>query len=765
MAAVEQYFSSVVFLLHCDGADNSTTFTDHSPSPKVITRGGAAIIDTAQSKFGGASARLDGNGDHIQMPYSAAVAVPTGDFTIEFWVRLFVTPGDAALARHGTSAVNSFPWAFDFVEATRTFRFSGWRASNAASYSISSLAAVNDQQWYHLAGVRSGDTMLFFVDGVLQGTAAVSGSLFVTTATMHIGAVGSSAPFLNGWVDDYRATKGVARYTTDFTPHTVAHPNANDSIGSIAAPPAFGDVLALGVTLVSGSITAPSPLADPSLYGERRLIVERFFQAVSLLLHFDGSDASTTVTDHSSFAHTPTVGGNAQIDTDQSKFGGASGLFDGTGDYVTFPHHECFDFSTSDFTIECWVRFSALTQNMDIVRKSSSASVWKLGWVLSGGQFNFFGAASGGGTLFSISSSGLSIVTGQWYHIAGTRSFTTYRLFVDGALAASTTISGNMNTDANPVIIGSGTTSLVGTSGWIDDVRITKGVARYTAAFTPHTEAHPNSNDMLGLLRAPAVFGDIEMTGGAAIGGYLRDSGLPAGPSIYGGIANRGVIAAPAVLGGVLGARLRGILIGGWLTAPSVFGTVYAKATHDFVDAVEGLPTNYNLDLVTPTGNVRVPMTSWQATLQVENQCYARCTVPGADAWLDTLEEATSFIIYRSAQLPSGAVIEAEIVTAPLDTLQIDRGPINNTASLSGYFPAYEEDDDPDPQFDRVLTGIRSSSSYESGVRVRSEIDWTLRPAQRAFYGEASFIVSYMNLYATCYKDYADAYMDVGERL
>jgi hypothetical protein len=76
-----------------------------------------------------------------------------------------------------------------------------------------------------------------------------------------------------------------------------------------------------------------------------------------VLLHFDGSDASTTITDSNSggSAHTWTAAGNAQIDTAQYKFGGASGLFDGTGDWVTTPDHADFTLGSSDFTIDLLV--------------------------------------------------------------------------------------------------------------------------------------------------------------------------------------------------------------------------------------------------------------------------------------------------------------------------------------------------------------------------------------------------------------------------
>jgi hypothetical protein len=82
------------------------------------------------------------------------------------------------------------------------------------------------------------------------------------------------------------------------------------------------------------------------------------FASVVLLVGFDGSDGSTTFTDESGAAHALTAVGNVQVDTAQSKFGGASGLFDGAGDAITAADSAAWHFGTGDFTVEAWVRFS-----------------------------------------------------------------------------------------------------------------------------------------------------------------------------------------------------------------------------------------------------------------------------------------------------------------------------------------------------------------------------------------------------------------------
>ena len=83
----------------------------------------------------------------------------------------------------------------------------------------------------------------------------------------------------------------------------------------------------------------------------------------SLLLNFDGANNSTTFTDSSSYNHTGTAYGNAKISITQSKFGGSSGYFDGTGDYVQFPYNSIFDLSSGDWTLEAWFYPIALTRS------------------------------------------------------------------------------------------------------------------------------------------------------------------------------------------------------------------------------------------------------------------------------------------------------------------------------------------------------------------------------------------------------------------
>jgi hypothetical protein len=237
-------------------------------------------------------------------------------------------------------------------------------------------------------------------------------------------------------------------------------------------------------------------------------------------------------------------------------------------------------------------------------------------------------------------------------------------------------------------------------------------------------------------------------------------------------VAVPGPLGAPAVLTHALGAYVG---VPGPLGAPAVLaraeiiarvsvpgplGAPAVLAFHDFSGYVQFAATRYVCDLVTPGGLVRVPISSWQATLQVDRECYLMAVIPNCGEWLVDVDAATEFVITRLALLPNGQSFAYEMARCTLQTSQTDRGPTNHTCTISGYFAALTQVQDPPPAFDRVLTGIRSISNYDSGTRVRCSIDWTLRPAMRAFYAGSEFIVGYMNLYGT--ED--DQYMDIGPR-
>ena len=204
--------------------------------------------------------------------------------------------------------------------------------------------------------------------------------------------------------------------------------------------------------------------------------------ATVLLLHCDGSDAATTFTDSSESAHTVTAVGDAQLDTAQFKFGTASGLLDGSGDYLTIPDHANWD-TDGAYTVDFWLRYNASVQ-------TESYFI---------GQHDHSGA-SGGGWAVLLNAGVLTVDIGNtqviaaspnflantWHHVAWTRdSSGNNRLFVDGNQIGSTVINSDATTSTNLLQIGEQpSTGGKPFNGWLDEIRISKGVARWVSNFT-----------------------------------------------------------------------------------------------------------------------------------------------------------------------------------------------------------------------------------------------------------------------------------------
>ena len=224
---------------------------------------------------------------------------------------------------------------------------------------------------------------------------------------------------------------------------------------------------------------------------------DAYYPQVSALLHFDGVNGSTVITDNSKNNLYVTASNGAAISTAQSKFGGASVLFDGTNDNLTIASNSVFDFGTNDFTIEFWVYFNALSTSRMLVERwtTGNANSWQIYWRSTGTSIAFLVGSS---TILLQDSNTTRITTGQWYHIAVTRSSSTNRLFINGTQVASATDSTSL-TNSLPLAIGTqistGTNYL---NGYIDELRITNGYARYTSNFTTSSIAFADGGGDIG---------------------------------------------------------------------------------------------------------------------------------------------------------------------------------------------------------------------------------------------------------------------------
>ena len=224
-------YTNTVLLLHGDGTNGSTTILDSSKvvgSPKTVTAVGNAQISTAQSKFGGASLLFDGAGtpmDRLTIPTgTAGLQFGAGDFTIECWVyRLTTSTAVIAIGQADLATVAGSSWVFYVSSSTSSEVYIG----SATKAVTSPNPSINT--WAHIALTRSGGNLRSFLDGTLLSTNATLGSDAInnglTTYPNTFGSFGANTTGLNGYIDDLRITKGVARYTSNFTPPTAPFPD------------------------------------------------------------------------------------------------------------------------------------------------------------------------------------------------------------------------------------------------------------------------------------------------------------------------------------------------------------------------------------------------------------------------------------------------------------------------------------------------------------------------------------------------------------
>lgn len=218
------------------------------------------------------------------------------------------------------------------------------------------------------------------------------------------------------------------------------------------------------------------------------------FAFVVALLHFDEADGATSFDDIVD-ATNWTASGNAQADTAQSKWGGASLLLDGTGDLASHGDAAKYTLASSDFCIEMWVRFNGApgaTSQAFASHYNATGNQRAWGFGYSSSTIYLLTNTNGGTSPGNVTTSTAWVPSGNtWYHVAVSKSGTSMRFFVDGALLSTQTHNtGIFDTNANPHIGDFAAGNFM--NGWIDDFRMTVGHARYTAAFSAPTGPFPN---------------------------------------------------------------------------------------------------------------------------------------------------------------------------------------------------------------------------------------------------------------------------------
>ena len=223
-----------------------------------------------------------------------------------------------------------------------------------------------------------------------------------------------------------------------------------------------------------------------------------------LLLHMDGTDASTSFPDSSGTGKSTTAFYNVQVDTGKFVFNGASGMFDGTSDYISVAHSTDFDFGTGDFTIDTRIWFNSAGSG--IMGKSNATGTnnkWMLAYGMIANNLNFHYYSAGNHYIHFPWVPTLN----TWYHLALVRSGDSWYLFIDGVQTGGTQTYATAVPDTTPPLrVGwDGAGELSSFNGWLDETRISKGIARWTANFTPPVEAYYVYSSLSPVAESPWV--------------------------------------------------------------------------------------------------------------------------------------------------------------------------------------------------------------------------------------------------------------------
>jgi hypothetical protein len=417
-------------LIHSDATDDGVTFTDSSSNARTITAVGDAKHSAAKTKFGSSSILFDGTGDEITVPDSTDWYFGgLNAFTIDFWIN--TTTGARGLMSQNTSdpATN-----WDMYVATNGQIY----FTSVNGPSLLGTTAIHDGAWHHVAIAWSGTNWNLYIDGTSDASATDSSWGADVAATLRIGkAYASGSNNFIGNLDEIRISD-IARYTANFTPSTTTYTSDANTL---------------------------------------------------LLIHSD--DASQIFTDSSSNTHTVTAVGDAKHKPVVKKIGTSSIVFDGSGDYLTLPKTDDWQW-TGDFTIETWFYLNSLDRGSFFstsIEDSTHAGIGVM-FEVADNKVTWQGRTTGTNSQ-AIQSAVIN--TGQWYHAAVVRSGTAsgnIKVYLDGvALGTTSTQVGTMAHPASVAKIGlSRDDSATTFDGYMDEIRISDS-ARYTANFTPSTTA------------------------------------------------------------------------------------------------------------------------------------------------------------------------------------------------------------------------------------------------------------------------------------
>ena len=432
----------------------------------------------------------------------------------------------SSLANTASYVLNSVSSSF---ASTSSYAFNSNTATSAtsASFSTNSVSASYSITSSYVENIVSSSyalTASFAMNGGGGGTSLVTGSTYPITSSWSLNALTASFAMNGGSEGGSTSLTGITfPYVSGSNTYTLSQSAvaANDLLlsvnGVVQTPTTDYTVSASSVTFTdsypSGSSVNVRYLvsATSSSFVNLNNIVltgtttgDAYYPQVSALLHFDGVNGSTVITDNSKNNLTVTATNGAFISTAQSKFGGSSVFLDGTNDYLSIPDNESLEPGTNNLTWEMWIKTTSSVQYATLYSRTPSSfasGMWSFminqASSTAGDIALYLGDYSGGVTPLLLTT-GVSIRDNVWHHIAIVRNGSAWVCYVDGTSRATGTFSGAISNISSGFIIGADQYYGRYFQGYIDEFRVTNGYARYTGNFTPSTTAFADSGGDVG---------------------------------------------------------------------------------------------------------------------------------------------------------------------------------------------------------------------------------------------------------------------------
>ena len=468
------------------------------------------------------SVDFDGN-DTLSMATSSDLAFGTGDYTVECWVKPTSVSGNLEIVLNtGGSSATTFFFHYDNNQLSVGTYF---------AYISNQAATFENGKWYHIVACRSGSTLKLFQNGLQVGFDATDNTNWASGGAIIIGTNSAGSQAVNGLISNLRVVKGTAVYTSNFTPSYEPLTNItntkllccnNSSVTGATVTPgtitAGGDpssstdtpydTYSLGVVTgaispgtvgAATTITFPHNAPDTLYYyctnhsgmgGSGTIGLSTDIQKadpyawknVLALSGTSGNDISAMVNCGSTNkAVTFSTDYYSMIKNITSNFYTNSIYFDGSDDDITITATEETNIGVGDFTVEGWV-YNTRSQEQSYVTN------WN-----SGGQFQV--QMSSGGALqaswapystavYAITDA-QAIVLNQWMHFAYVREGSLFTLYKNGRSVGTQTSINNTTTNNNIILGENGLNQDRDFQGYLQDIRIYKGIAKYTSDFIP----------------------------------------------------------------------------------------------------------------------------------------------------------------------------------------------------------------------------------------------------------------------------------------